>query len=245
MNKKVYEQINQNNSWYVGDQLAWAELPYIKPIYNMRKKFLAKIISQLQESKPSISILDYGCGDGYWSSILSMVDNAEVTGVDYNELRIERAKKNAPKANFLNEDICLFAEKNNKKFDLIWFSQVIEHIEDDEKILKQLYNILSPDGFLIVGTTNEGNLLYNLYQKKTNYRKDSDHVHFYTLGEITSKINKAGFKIYNSLYEPFFPGSDELFYKLMAKPLSRTILKYLSKIFPRGCTDYYFACKKK
>lgn len=152
---------------------------------------------------------------------------------------------NAPKAKFILSDIQTLPEKTSDKFDLIWFSQVIEHIEDDVSILKAFHNVMDDNGIFIIGTTNEGCFLYEKHQKETNYCKDSDHVHFYTLKEIKGKINQSGFKIQSALYEPFFPGNPALFYEMMRKPLKRFILKTLSQIVPSGCTDYYFECVRK
>lgn len=241
----VEKQIMQQNQWYMGDQIEWSNLPEIKPIYDDRKNFLAKILAKKQKSKKNIKVLDCGCGDGYWTSIFTQIEGLEVTAIDYNDLRLERAQKNAPKAKFIISDIQTLSEKTADKFDLIWFSQVIEHIEDDVSILKAFHNVLAEDGTLVVGTTNEGCFLYEKYQERTNYRKDSDHVHFYTLKEIKAKLKLSGYKIESALYEPFFPGDEAKFYKWMRKPRKRLLLKILSQIFPSGCTDYYFECTKK
>lgn len=81
----VEEQILQQNQWYTGDQIEWANLPEIKPIYDGRKKFLAKVISKIKDKNmnKTIKVLDCGCGDGYWSSVLTQIDGLEVTSIDF------------------------------------------------------------------------------------------------------------------------------------------------------------------
>jgi len=105
--KSVEQQILLGNDWYVGDQLAWANLPYIKPIYDKRKLFLLNTIEDLKSRKNDILFLDVGCGDGYWTSLVSRIQGLKVIGTDYNDLRLDRARKNAPDAEFIKGDIHL------------------------------------------------------------------------------------------------------------------------------------------
>lgn len=247
MQKTVYEQIESKNPWYVGDQVEWANKPEIKPIYRMRRKFLSSAIVQLQKqvTDRNLKVLDLGCGDGYWTSTLTLIQHLDVYALDYNSVRLERAKKNAPLATFIEGDINKLIKEMKNQFDLIWFSQVIEHIEDDENVLKMLGSLLSPKGVLIIGTPNEGNYWHELHQRKTNYRKNSDHVHFYTVSEFKKKLNNVGFEICESLYEPCCFWGEQKFYKWMKKPVKRFIITVLAKIIPSWCSDFYFLCKKK
>ena len=243
---KDIKKENADIGWYIDSQSEWANLPFIKPIYEKRKKLLLDMIKFLKrrEEKRSLKILDCGCGDGYYTNILSTIDNLNIIAIDSNPIRVKRAQKKCQNVSFYCMAISELTEKINKKFDLIWFSQVIEHIEDDEGVLKLLNNLLDDDGILIIGTPNEGSILYSLKQKITNYRNNSDHVHFYTLNEITQKLKKCGYKITKRLFEPAYIYPDNLFYKLMTKKITRYLLEIISKLFPRLCSDYYFVCKK-
>jgi len=57
----------------------------------------------LREGK--IALLDYGCGDGYWSLIFSQLMSCDVTGIDYNPLRLERSRSTVKNLEFIEADI--------------------------------------------------------------------------------------------------------------------------------------------
>ncbi|MDD2891088.1 MAG: class I SAM-dependent methyltransferase, partial [bacterium] len=210
-----------------------------KRIYKQRHIFFNKIINREITKKGKITLLDYGCGDGYWTSIFSQSPLCEVVGVDYNKLRLERCKINAPKAKFIEADL---RKKNPgiKKFDIVFCSQVIEHIEDDTSFLENIRNYIKENGVFILGTTNEGCFT----QKFRNYitKEKTDHIHFYTEKEIREKIKKAGFIIKNIHREVFYPGFDKLYYRLTGTDLGFKILETLTILLPSQCSDYYFEC---
>lgn len=238
----ISKQIADDNPWYTDSQFEWAEKESIRRIYNQRILFFYKIVEREIARKGGVTLLDYGCGDGYWSLVLSHFLGCKVTGVDYNPLRLERAKSIVKNAKFIESDLRKRNE-NLGKFDIVFCSQVIEHIEGDVSFLENIRNHLKEGGILILGTTNEGCLT----QRFRNYitRGETDHVHFYTEKEIKFKIEKAGFVIKNIYREVFFPGSDKLYYMLNSRDFGFKILELLTILFPSQCSDYYFECKMR
>lgn len=102
-------------------------------------------------------VLDIACGVGYGSEILLKrnpnID--ELVGIDICESTIKYAKANY---NFLETeyyvDDALNPNLKNKygTFDTILSFETIEHFEGDERFIKNLYNLLKPDGTLIIST---------------------------------------------------------------------------------------------
>ena len=91
----VSEQIDLDNDWYVSSQFEWASLPHIKKIYQGRFRFiLSEIRHYLRIRKRQVKLIDLGCGDGYWLKQLEnrKINQLNLEGIDYNELRIKRAK---------------------------------------------------------------------------------------------------------------------------------------------------------
>jgi 2-polyprenyl-3-methyl-5-hydroxy-6-metoxy-1,4-benzoquinol methylase len=126
--------------------------------------------------------------------------------------------------------------------DVVFCSQVIEHVGDDVALLRCLARYLAHGGLLILGTTNEGCWLQRVRNSfRTGY---SDHVHAYREKEIARKIESAGFTIRKTYREIFYPGSDRLYYWLAGKPWGFALLRALTGIFPSQCSDYYFVCAK-
>lgn len=254
----VKKQIEKKNPWYIQSQFAWAEKESIKRAYNRRRQFFFKIIKREISKKGNITLLDYGCGDGYWALFFSRFLDCKLVGVDYNPLRLKRAKSVVKKAQFIEADLRLKNEHIGK-YDIVFCSMVIEHVENDIFFLKNIKNHLKQDGLLILGTSNEGSLLHRFKRsllhkfkrslfhrfKSRNKIRKTDHVQFYTEKEIKSKIREAGFKITRTFREVFFPGFERLYYKFTSTDIGFKLLELLIILFPSQCSGYYFECKKR
>jgi 2-polyprenyl-3-methyl-5-hydroxy-6-metoxy-1,4-benzoquinol methylase len=238
--KHAEEQIRKDNPWYTESQFQWARSPAIKRIYDQRYSYFRKIIDAEIFKKGKIHILDYGCGDGYWAILFSQIKDCCVVGVDYNPLRIQRAKEAASKANFYQADL----QQSNTfgQFDIVFCSQVIEHIQDDILFLTMIKNFMKQDSRLILGTPNEGCLTQRL---RNSFKKEpTDHCHFYTEKEITEKLQNTGFIVNDVFREVFYPGHDKLYYQLTSSSWGFQFLQWCTKHMPSQCSDYYFDCVK-
>lgn len=100
-------------------------------------------------------ILDIGCGEGYGTHYLSGFAR-EAVGVDYDEPIINYAKNKYQKENlsFYCLDIKSLSTLKNK-FDIIYAFQVIEHLREPDKFLRDVNNLLKEDGIFICSTPNK------------------------------------------------------------------------------------------
>ena len=99
-------------------------------------------------------VLDIGCGEGYGPDFLAGYAK-EVVGIDYNKAIIEYARNKYHKSS-LDFFVLDVADLNslNRKFDVICSFQNIEHIQDAEKLLKDVANLLNDRGVFICSTCN-------------------------------------------------------------------------------------------
>lgn len=99
------------------------------------------------------NVLDIACGAGKGSFILAEKGNANfVLGCDINEKSIRYAKhrNKHPKVQFSNQNA---TELNfNEDFDVVVSFETIEHLNDVDKFLKNIYSALKPGGIFIVST---------------------------------------------------------------------------------------------
>jgi SAM-dependent methyltransferase len=243
---KIEAEIEKGNPWYINKQFKWAAYPYIVNIYNGRFYFISSIIKRFcQKRDGSIRLIDLGCGDGVWLYRLSKLhlDNLQLTGLDYNELRINRARALLGETvNFITSDI---GEFDNDKYDIVILNHVIEHVQEDEALLRKIRNLVNRNGIIILGTPNEGNRLMQWRNKRNNITLTTDHVHFYTENEIKNKIGNAGFNIVSTYRDPFYIGNDKLFYRILSYKLGYSILKFLCYVVPQYSAGYIFLLKLK
>ncbi|HEX7042066.1 MAG TPA: class I SAM-dependent methyltransferase [Patescibacteria group bacterium] len=85
------------------------------------------------------TVLDLGCGDGKIMSIIAD-DDWEVTGIDIFSKSLKKAEKTGVYKKLIKGDLVRTAKKlvqQRKKYDLVFCSQVIEHItrKQGEEIL--------------------------------------------------------------------------------------------------------------
>jgi 2-polyprenyl-3-methyl-5-hydroxy-6-metoxy-1,4-benzoquinol methylase len=91
------------------------------------------------------TVLDLGCGDGFLSELVLKNDN-EVVGVEVSEGAIKKATNKGIKV----FDCDLSSDWGNlieKKFDIVLSGEVIEHIFDTDKFLKNIRSVLKEDGY--------------------------------------------------------------------------------------------------
>lgn len=100
------------------------------------------------------SVLDIACGVGYAGPMFIKAGAINYFGVDINEKLIGYAKDNysSELISYSVGDICTF--KTDKKFDLISCFETIEHIRDYKTAIKNLYDLLNPEGTLLVSSPN-------------------------------------------------------------------------------------------
>ncbi len=103
-----------------------------------------------------LTILDAGCGVGGSSRYLSKYYNAQVTGLTLSNVQAEYAQILNKKAginsvNIIVKDMMTLA-KSDGSYDLIWSLESAEHIENKKKLLETFYDLMKPDGKLIMAT---------------------------------------------------------------------------------------------
>ncbi len=98
------------------------------------------------------SCLEIGCGTGKNTSWL-IGKAKEITAIDLSDEMLAKAKAkiNSKKVSFLQADILQDWDFVHKKYDLVSFSLVLEHIEDLEAIFLKVSNVIVPGGHIYIG----------------------------------------------------------------------------------------------
>ncbi|MCP4633132.1 MAG: class I SAM-dependent methyltransferase [candidate division Zixibacteria bacterium] len=96
------------------------------------------------------SILELGCGCGIPVTKL-LSEKYKVTGVDFSDVQIGRAKQLVPDADFICNDICE-QEFSEESFNAIVCLYTIIHIPLDEhqKLLNNMFRWLKSEGYLLI-----------------------------------------------------------------------------------------------
>lgn len=89
-----------------------------------------------------LTICDFGCALGEAVSVLHTQLQTEVSGMDFSESAIEKAKENYPEYDFFQKDISK-EEMEEMKFDVGYISNVLEHIENPWSAAENLVKCLN------------------------------------------------------------------------------------------------------
>ena len=129
--------------------------------------------SYIDENYPnSVSVLDIGCNRG---EILAQINSRnERYGLEINSKAAAIAKK--------LEGITVWDKYSdiptNKKFDVIFSTDVIEHISSPTSFLTPLFDMLNDNGSLIITTGDSNNVFSKLFGSKWWYCYFPEHVSF-------------------------------------------------------------------
>jgi len=137
----------------------WSVVSYPK-ISTLLEKGLS-----LAESRLKISTtLDLGCGNGIYCNILKK-HSAQVYGIDISEVAVNHCIAKKIYTKVLQENISEGLSFPSDYFDVIFSTEVIEHIEDLDILFKELKRILKKSGVLMLTTTMYFNSI-NSYSKE-------------------------------------------------------------------------------
>ena len=79
-------------------------------------------------------------------------------------------------------------------FDIVVCHHVIEHVANDEAVLRECHRVLSPGGLLLLGIPQEGGAIGRwLRRLHRRLYAEGEHVHFYTIRSMTELLERHGF----------------------------------------------------
>lgn len=167
------------------------------------------LLKQLLDGHEGGKFLDVGCGTGETMSFIKNLSNKnEIYGIDTSERAVEYSKDRGHKHTYKANALDLPFEDNF--FDVILFLDVLEHIKDDKKAIKEAKRVLK-DGGIIILTSPGLNFLWSAHDEgQGHYRR-------YTRREIRTLAREAGLKLSFISYFNFLLSPPIIAIRLLAK----------------------------
>lgn len=130
------------------------------------------------------TLLEVGCGTGQvLESVSRAYPEATLEGAEYHEEGLAYARQRLPQAAFRQLDATTMQDA--QRYDVIGAFDVIEHIEADELVLRNLARALKSGGTLMV-TVPQHRWLWSKADEH------ACHVRRYTRAELSAKVRQAG-----------------------------------------------------
>lgn len=144
------------------------------------------------------SVLEIGCSSGFLLQDLKKeFPQAEIVGADIILKPLERLGELLPRVPLLQMDL-LQCPLKEQQFDAVVALNVLEHIEDDMKALKNMARLLKPGGILILEVP-QGPNLYDYYDFHLR------HFRRYSKNELLVKIVASGLQLQQINFLGFIP----------------------------------------
>ena len=116
--------------------------------WELRADTATRFLKYIKSNNNKLSILDIGCGNGWFSNKMAALHNTKVLGIDINEYELKQASSvfNNNRVSFAYFDI--FSDNNlfNGKFDIITLNASIQYFENFENLILKLKEFLNKEG---------------------------------------------------------------------------------------------------
>ena len=170
-----------------------------------RREILKKILRRFLERKRN-NILEIGCGTGGNLKILGEFGN--VSGLDNSK----EALSFCGERGFTNLILSKAEEINlpSESFDLVAALDVLEHIEDDEKTMREVQRLLK-NGGLFLATVPAYSFLWSAHDELVHHKRR------YRDSELSKKLKTAGFDVVKISHIIFFIFPAILLFRIIEK----------------------------
>lgn len=146
------------------------------------------IVDAISNHLPNATnMLEIGCGTGFvLDGIRRAFPNLVLTGSEIFVEGLDVARKRVPDAQLLQMDARRIPFRD--EFDLVGAFDVIEHIEEDERVLSEILGALRPGGVVLVTVPQHPFLWSELDEIACHQRR-------YRRGEMEAKLRATGFEV--------------------------------------------------
>lgn len=144
-------------------------------------------------------VLDVGCAGGYLGEVL--IDRGcRVVGIEFDPEMAAEAKRVLDDVLVADlEELDMASAFGPESFDVVVFGDVLEHLRDPTRVLRQARSVLKAGGYVVVSIPNvaHGSVRLALLHGKFEYSEtgllDDTHLRWFTRDSVESLFSGAGF----------------------------------------------------
>lgn len=176
-----------------GSRIALSEEYELKPSEDSSHGRISAMLSARQPSK----ILDLGCSSGLLAERLRSMGH-HVVGVDVHEFPGVGERTSAFFRADLNQGI---PAEVGGGFDIVLAADVLEHLVDPASLVRQVRNVLAPDGSALFCVPNVAHWylrlrsVFGAFDYDQRGILDATHLRFFTRRSIRKLIERNGFQV--------------------------------------------------
>lgn len=176
--------------------------------------------------QPGSYVLDMGCGSGGLAPLLT-AKGCKVDGMDIAPIIDDENRSSYQNFELGDIEKINFGEKKFT-YDVVVFSDVLEHIRNPEMILSGVSSLLNNNGKVLISLpnvayfSNRWDLFCGRWEYADHGILDRTHLRFFTLSTGKQWIQKCGYSIHKTV--PEIP--------IITSEWKRSLFSILSDLFP-------------
>ena len=182
-------------------------------------RFIKKLRNRFISRKENQTVIDYGAGNGEFC--LDSFQNVDFFAVEPDKYLKEKLRDKGI-------SVLEFKKFKNSSVDYVYSINVLEHIENDEEVLQEIYNVLALNGKVLIYVPAFQFLWTGLDNQVKHFRR-------YTKKSLSNKLKKCGFKINSLKYADSIGFFVVALHKLLKKDVrlnKRNIILFDKILFP-------------
>jgi cyclopropane fatty-acyl-phospholipid synthase-like methyltransferase len=160
----------------------------------------------IERLRPGARVLDVGCGTGIPTARQLTDAGYEVTGIDISERMLELARRDVPRATFLQLDAADL-DTAGTRFDAIvaFFSLLMMTRAEIPSALQKLHDLLTPGGYFLLSMVEA-----DLDDVPLQFLGNPVWATGYLRDELQALVQKAGFEVLDLRHLSYAPATSEI-----------------------------------
>lgn len=150
-------------------------------------------------NKEKGSLLEIGCGKGFFLR-LAEKSGFDVTAVELNKENVENTKKLLQSGVVHNNDL-YSASFKNESFDVIYMRDVLEHIPNPVKLLKECFRVGKKNSLLYIEVPNINGLIYKIVKESHTCVFAFEHPNYWSHLSLKKALEISGYEILDVQYQ--------------------------------------------
>jgi methionine biosynthesis protein MetW len=208
---------------------------------------------QLEMIPAGSHVLEIGCATGYMTEYLVRDKQCRVLGVEPVQEQAEAARQRGLEvitglidSSGTLDHLIAHTEKHGL-FEVIFMSQVIEHIGDPAATLRTLKNLLTPEGYLVISTCSivhwkcRLKILSGRWEYEDYGIFDRTHLRFFTIKSFRHLLEESGYTVvdFGYTFEDICPFKILFDTRILAPSDLLRLIPFIGMRLRRAYTDLF------
>jgi ubiquinone/menaquinone biosynthesis C-methylase UbiE len=180
-------------------------------------------------------ILDLGCGTGRFSFALEKEYSCSVVAMDPSEAMLNKGRTESNTNIEWLQGTAETIPLPCSCVDLVWMSQVIHHLDDNEKAFREIHRVINDQGFLAVRNSMREHLDEIIWYTCFPEALKTDKARLVSQDKTVNLIIKYGFELLaaDTIHQLFASTCKEYFEKVSQRGLS-SLITISDEVFNAG-----------